>query len=147
MQWQSHRSFLTSFQISRQFALNLRKRSDNPTKLEGEAFNEKEVLNTNGPVNKMVLRDTSSHRISLAVIFWDESTMADMLNILADYPLTDQLTARLHNRLCFTGLAAIALGRRQNSEEYQKLGQKVCDAGFTYNCFILFTDFQLQLLL
>ena len=118
-------SFLITFQICRQFVLNLRKRSDHPTKLEGEAFHEEEILSAmSGPGRKMVLRDSSSHRLQLAFVFWDEATMAEMLGILESYPLTDQLVARLHNRLCFTGLAAVSLGRLQGNASFQKLGSQ-----------------------
>ena len=97
-----------------------------PTVFQGPAFHEEEILCTmNDPGRYMVLRDSSSHRLQLAFIFWDEDTMADMLNILSSYPLTDHVVARLHNRLCFTGLAAFALGRSRSSGPFQKLGQKV----------------------
>ena len=106
--------------------VNLRQQTDKPAELEGEAFHEKEVLDAmNGPGRAMVLRDTSAHRMQLAFIFWDEATMAGMLDILAGYPLADSSTARLHNRLCFAGLAAIALGRVRNSDAYAKLGKDV----------------------
>ena len=121
-----HRSFLITFEIFHQFALNLRKRTDKPTEFEGPIFHEKEVLDAmDGPGRSMVLRDSSSHRLQLAFIFWDEDTMVGMLDILAEYPLTDNISARLHNRLCFTGLAAIAIQKARNSNTYEKLGKDV----------------------
>ncbi|KAL9180014.1 hypothetical protein ACHAXT_007984 [Thalassiosira profunda] len=118
-------SFLVTFQMCHQFALNLRKRSERPTELEGEAFHETEILNAmSGPGRKMALRDSSSYRLQLAFVFWDEATMAEMLRRLESYPLTDVIVARLHNRLCFTGLAAIALGRSQGNASFQKLGSQ-----------------------
>lgn len=118
-------SFLTTFRICRQFALNLRKRTETPTELKGEAFNEKETLSKEtGPGRAMILRDSSAYRMQLALIFWDEDTMMELLNILADYPLADHLVPRLHNRLCFTGLAAVTLGKSKNSEKIMKLGQQ-----------------------
>ena len=118
--------FLLSFQICRQFALNLRKRCDKPTEFLGEAFNEKEELSKlAGNAHKMALRDSSTLRLQLAFIFCDEDTMVEMLTILKDYPLTDQMIARGHIRLCFTGLAAIAVGRTVDPQPFQKLGQNV----------------------
>lgn len=82
--------FMSTFQIYRQFALNLRKRSNNPTELEGDAFHEEKALaNMNGYAHKMALRDSSSMRLQLAFIFWDEACMLQMLTRLQDYPLSD----------------------------------------------------------
>ena len=104
-------SFLLSFQVYRQFALNLRTRTDKPTEFAGEAFQEEDALSKlTGNAHKMALRDSSSHRIQLAFVFRDEDTMSQMLTTLKDYPLADQLLARLHNRLAFTGLAAMGSG-------------------------------------
>jgi len=116
--------FLTNFQIYRQFALNLRKRIENPTEFQGEAFHEEKSLNKmNGNALKMALRDSSSLRLQLAFVFWNENIMAQMLERLRDYPLKDMSVARLHNRLCFTGLAAFALCQRQGYESFSKLGK------------------------
>eukprot|EP00579_Thalassiosira_antarctica_P001484 CAMPEP_0201869558 /NCGR_PEP_ID=MMETSP0902-20130614/3031_1 /ASSEMBLY_ACC=CAM_ASM_000551 /TAXON_ID=420261 /ORGANISM="Thalassiosira antarctica, Strain CCMP982" /LENGTH=1165 /DNA_ID=CAMNT_0048395085 /DNA_START=172 /DNA_END=3669 /DNA_ORIENTATION=+ len=121
-------SFHTSFKMCRQFSLNLKTRTNNPTKLLGEAFNEdEELIKMNDHAREMALRDSSSLRLQLAFIFWDEDTMVDLLTILMDYPLTDQMIARLHNRLCFTGLAVFALGKRKGCESFQKLGQNCLD--------------------
>jgi len=118
--------FLTCFQISRQFALNLRTRTENATEFDGEAFQEAKALNNmNDSARKMALRDSSSSRLQLAFVFWDEECMAKMLKILRDYPFTDGSVARLHNRLCFTGLAAFALCKRKGYETYSELGQNV----------------------
>ena len=118
--------FLTSFQIFRQFALNLRKRIDIPTEFQGEAFNEKDELSEmSGNALKMALRDSSSKRLWLAFIFWDEDTMVEMLQILADYPLKDMSLARLYHRLCFVGLAIFALSHRKDCQSFAKLGKSV----------------------
>jgi len=116
--------FLTSFQIFRQFELNLRTRMDNPTEFQGEAFHEENALNEmNSNARKMALRDSSSLRLQLAFVFWNEDTMTQMLKILLGYPMVDSMFARLHIRLCFVGLAAFALGKRKDCESFLKLGQ------------------------
>ena len=74
---------------------------------------------------KMAIRDSSAARLQLAFVFWDEDVMIQMLNNLKDYPLSDSSLPRLHNRLCFVGLAAYALGARQGCEAYVKLKQDV----------------------
>jgi len=116
--------FLTIFQASRQFALNLRLSMENPTELEGKAFREEEALNAmNSNARKMALRDSTSFRLQLAFIFWNEDAMDQMLKILCDYSGTDVNIARLHNRLCFTGLAAFALGKRNGVDSFLTLGE------------------------
>ena len=42
--YQDRTTFLMTFQMLRYFALNLRKRTEKPTKFEGEAFDEEENL-------------------------------------------------------------------------------------------------------
>jgi len=116
--------FLTTFQITRQFALNLRTRKEEPTKFLGDAFHEEEELSKkNENARKMAIRDSSAARLQLAFVFWDEDVMVQMLNNLKDYPLSDSSLPRLHNRLCFVGLAAYGLGTRQGCEAYLKLKQ------------------------
>lgn len=118
-------SSLVLFSMFRQFALNLRKPSDNPSKLVGEAFNEDKVLSEiEGSTHYQTLRDSSSLRIQLAFVFWNEADMIDMLKILETYPLQDQFVARLHNRLAFTGLAAFAVCHKKDCASYKALGEK-----------------------
>ena len=118
-------SSLILFSMFRQFALNLRKPSDNPSKLVGEAFNEEQVLSElEGSAHYQTLRDSSSLRVQLAFVFWNEADMIDLLKVLETYPLQDQFVARLHNRLAFTGLAALAMCRRKDCASYKALGEK-----------------------
>ena len=115
-------TFLIQFQIARQFALNLRTRNDSPSELCGPAFCEgEELCAMNDKARKMALRDSSSYRLQLAFIFNNESAMISLLEILKDYPLYDVVPSRLHNRLCFTGLAAFTLDNEGN-ESFMKLG-------------------------
>ena len=118
--------FLTTFQINRQYALNLRTRSDNPTEFVGEAFYEESSLSKmNDYARKMALRDSTSSRLQLAFVFWDEDVMSQMLQRIKDYPLVDGQVARLHSRLAFTGLAAFALSQSKGNTSYLKLGNEV----------------------
>jgi len=112
--------------ISRQFTLNLRKRTEKPTEFLGDAFNEEEELSKmNESARKQSLRDSSAARLQLAFVFWNEETMADMLRILSDYPMQDVFVARLHSRLCFVGLASFALAQREDCKSFTDLG-KAC---------------------
>jgi len=116
--------FLVAFQIQRQFALNMRTRTEDPTEFEGAAFKEAESLNTmNSNFRKMTIRDSSSLRLQLAFVFWNEDVMCQMLERLRDYPLSDRLFSRLHNRLCFFGLSAFAMCHKKGYESFFKLGQ------------------------
>ena len=122
--------FLTTFQMDRQFALNLRTKRDNPTEFQGEAYYEEQALSEMNPhASKMAIRDSSSLRLQLAFVFGDEDAMAQMLERIKDYPFTDANPPRLHSRLCFTGLAAFALSQKDGCKPYQKLGYDVssCD--------------------
>ena len=103
-------SFAVLFKILRQFAMNLRKRSDSPTQFIGDVYNEEETLNgMNDQVRKMTLRDSCTYRIQLAFIFRDERCMEAMLDILSTYPYTFHDIIRLHLRLAFMGLSAFAI--------------------------------------
>ena len=125
-------SSLILFSMFRQFALNLRKPSDSPSKLVGEAFNEEQVLSElEGSAHFQTLRDSSSLRVQLAFVFWNEADMIDLLKILETYPLQDQFVARLHNRLAFTGLAAFAMCHRKDCASYKALGEK-CMSRFKF---------------
>ena len=122
---------LTSFQIMRQFILNLRTRTENPTNFEGSmrtgAFDEEQAFRSmDDKGRKMALRDSSSLRLQLAFVFGDEDAMAQLLDRLnlIDYPISaDSLVSRLHNRLCFTGLAAFTLSQRKGCGQFLKQGQ------------------------
>ncbi len=119
------KSSLILFSMYRQFALNLRKPSDYPSKLVGEAFNEEQVLSElEGSALSQTLRDSSSLQMQLAFVFWNEADMIDLLKILETYPLQDIFIARLHNRLAFTGLAAFAMCHRKDCASYKALGEK-----------------------
>lgn len=116
--------FLATFQTYRQFVLNLRTRTSNPTEFRGEAFREEEVLKKmNSKARCMAVRDSSSLRLQLAFIFWDEAVMAQMLNVFADCPLKDRSVPILHNRLCFIGLAAFGLRKKRGCESFSKIGK------------------------
>jgi len=131
--------FLTSFQIYRQYALNLRTKRDNPTEFQGEAYYEEQALGEMNPhASKMAIRDSSSLRLQLAFVFWDEEAMAQMLERIKDYPFTDANPPRLHSRLSFTGLAAFALSQRDGCKPYQKLGHDVSCLKFDM-CMLLFS--------
>ena len=52
-------SFAVLFKMLRQFAINLRQRSDNPSEFNGDAYNEEDTLNgMNEQKSKMMLRDS-----------------------------------------------------------------------------------------
>ncbi len=118
-------SLSATFQMQRQFTCNLRRTTKFPTELNGEAFREREVLETlDENIKIQTLRDSSSHRLQLAYIFGDEECMIRMLGILASYPFTDIVVSRLHNRLCFVGLASFTMGRARNDDTLLELGEK-----------------------
>ena len=120
--------FLTTFQMDRQFALNLRTKRDNPTEFQGEAYYEEQALSEMNPhASKMAIRDSSSLRLQLAFVFWDEDAMAQILERVKDYPFTDANPPRLHSRLGFTGLAAFAMSQKDGCKPYQKLGHDVSE--------------------
>ena len=119
-------SWITSFQIYRQFALNLRKRMDKPTEFKGNAFDEeKELSEMIESKRKMAFRDSSSKRLNLAFVFWDEEAMIQMLDRLKDYPIKDMAFPRIYNRLCYTGFAIFALGHQKECASFSKLGKSV----------------------
>ncbi len=116
---------LALFSMFRQFALNLRKPSNNPCKLVGEAFNEEQALcELEGSAHSQALRDSISLRVQLAFVFWNEADMIDLLKILEAYPFQDPLIARFHNRLAFTGLSAFAVCHKKDCASYKTLGEK-----------------------
>ena len=77
-----------------------------------------------GSAHFQMLRDSSSLRVQLAFVFWNEADMIDLLKILETYPIQDQFAARLHNRLAFTGLAAFAMCHQKGCASYKALGEK-----------------------
>jgi hypothetical protein len=103
-------SFRASFQIHRQFAINLRQKSDQPTLLNGPAFQQETALaELNDQTRKMTLRDASIYRLELAFIFNDTECMTAMLETLSGYPFEDPVISRFYIRACFMGLAAFSL--------------------------------------
>lgn len=128
-------SSLILFSMFRQFALNLRKPFENPSKLIGDVFNEEKVLRElEGSARFQTLRDSSSLRLQLAFVFWNEADMVELLRILETYPLQDQFVARLQNRLAFTGLAAFAMCHKKGCDSFKELGEKV--SAFRNTCII-----------
>jgi len=113
--------FAASFQIHRQFAMNLRQRSDHPTLFNGPAFEQDTALaNMSDQARKMTLRDASIFRLELAFIFNDSECMAEMLETLSGYPFEDQVISRFYIRACFMGLAAFSLAEKN----YHAIGNK-----------------------
>jgi len=120
------KSFVSVFQASRQFILNLLGRSEGVVLLNGDAFNEDRALGQiEGNSKAMLLRDASTFRVQLAYIFNDTATMKEMIERLKTYPLFDLMTARQHLRITFLGLAAFELGNRETNKEYLKLGKSI----------------------
>jgi hypothetical protein len=102
--------FAATFQIHRQFVMNLRQKSEHPTLLNGPAFKQDTALaGMNDQNRKMTLRDASIYRLELAFIFNDTECMAAMLETLSGYPFEDQVICRFYIRACFMGLAAFSL--------------------------------------
>lgn len=125
-------SFAVLFQAMRQFAINLRQRSQNPTEFNGDAYKEEEVLGgMNDALRGMTLRDSSAYRIQLAFIFDDKECMTHLLNVLSTYPYTFHDVLRLHVRLCFMGLAAFAVEykNKEVGEKCLDYFQKMAKAG------------------
>ena len=119
-------SYVTTFQLHHQFALNLRTGVDNPTEFCGKAFHEEDALSEMSEgERKMAIRDSSSMRLQLAFVFADKVGMVQMLTRLQDCPLRDMVVPRLHSRLCFTGLAAFSLSKRNDNDSFWELGKKV----------------------
>jgi hypothetical protein len=107
--------FASSFQIHRQFVMNLRQKSHQPTVLDGPAFHQETALaEMNDNSRKMALRDASIFRLQLAFIFKDADCMASMLEILSDYPFEDQVISRFFIRACFMGLAAFSIAEKNS---------------------------------
>jgi hypothetical protein len=108
-------SYAATFQIHRQFAINLRQKSELPTVLNGPAFYQETALaEMNDQSRSMTLRDASIYRLQLAFIFKDCECMASMLDTLSGYPFQDQVVARFYIRACFMGLAAFSLVEKKN---------------------------------
>eukprot|EP00985_Skeletonema_marinoi_P025591 scaffold18962_cov140-Skeletonema_marinoi.AAC.4 len=125
-------SFAVLFKMLRQFAINLRQRSDNPSEFNGDAYNEEDTLNgMNEQKSKMMLRDSGAYRIQLAFIFGDRECMTSMLDILSTYPYTFHDVTRLHPRLCFMGLSAFAVKykNKEVGEKCLEYFQKLTKAG------------------
>lgn len=108
-------SFRHTFQIHRQFVMNLRQKSHQPTALDGPAFHQETALaEMNDNSRKMSLRDATTFRLQLAFIFKDTDCMASMLEILSDYPFEDQVLSRFFIRACFMGLAAFSVAEKNS---------------------------------
>ena len=109
--------FASTFQIHRQFLINLRQRSEYPTLLNGPAFQQEPALDgKTDQASKMKLRDASIFRLQLAFVFNDTECMESMLEILSGYPFEDQVVSRFFIRACFMGLAAFSVAKKKNSE-------------------------------
>mmetsp|Transcript_8321 Transcript_8321/g.19077 ORF Transcript_8321/g.19077 Transcript_8321/m.19077 type:complete len:1103 (+) Transcript_8321:335-3643(+) len=114
-------------QLFRQISLNLRKEDcADPTAFTGPAFDEeKDLRGIPDQMYSYVSFDVCILRLFLAVLFWDEALMAEMLDKLQVMPscFNDVSTARTHVRLTYMALAAFGLKRK----EYGKLGEKCLD--------------------
>ena len=107
------KGYASTFQIHRQFVMNLRQKSEQPTVLNGPAFQQETALSVmNDQSRKMTLRDASTFRLQLAFIFKDTECMASMLETLSGYPFEDQVVSRFFLRACFMGLAAFSLAEK-----------------------------------
>ena len=125
-------SWCSVFQMQRQFLLNLWKTSDNPTELNGCAFNEEGVLSSldsSSAVYSSTRRDTSTFRMILAFVYQDDDCMTRMLEILHEYPPTDPAVPRLHLRLAYMGLSALFLSQRTKNKNFREISD-LCLAHF-----------------
>jgi predicted ATPase len=118
-------SMIVTFCIFRQALLNLSgKGNPNPTRLDGKAMKEKEVLaQFEGRTYQQTLRDISIFRLLLACVFGDDTVSKEMVDRLSTYPEFDAPVARQHLRDMLVGLTAFDLGRRQKNRKYTLLGQ------------------------
>jgi len=118
-------TFQLSFSSVRQLVLNLQKSPANPTELKGDAFDEESVLGTlEGNSLRTSRRDTSTLRLFLALIFWDEECMINMLEILSDFAEPDVSTSRTHFRLFVIGLAGFEMGRKKKDKSLIELANE-----------------------
>ena len=110
-----------SMQLFRQFSLNLRREDcAEPTAFAGPAFDEETNLRgIPDQIRSYVSFDIFTFRLVLAVIFWDEALMAEMLEKLRVMPtcFNDMSTARTHVRLTYMALAAFGLKRKELGEQ------------------------------
>ena len=125
-------SWVSVFQMQRQFMLNLKKTSSNPTELNGSAFDEESVLKSldaASGVYSTTRRDTSTFRIALAFVFNDHDCMARMLDVLHQYPTTDPAFPRLHLRLAFMGFSSLLLLQHTKNKRFKEISD-TCLAHF-----------------
>jgi histidine kinase len=118
-------SMIVTFCIFRQTFLNLSgKGNPNPTRLDGKAMKEENVLaQFEGRTYQQTLRDISIFRLLLACVFGDDTVSQEMVDRLSTYPEFDAPVARQHLRDMLVGLTAFDLGRRQKKRKYTLLGQ------------------------
>jgi len=118
-------TFEWSVSSVRQLVLNLQKSPTNPTELKGDAFDEGSVLSTlDGNSRSMTLRDTSTLRLFLALIFLDKGCMVEMLGMLSNFAKPDVLTSRTYLRFLVIGLAGFEMGRENKDRSLIKLATK-----------------------
>eukprot|EP00957_Ditylum_brightwellii_P010529 797744-Ditylum_brightwellii.AAC.1 len=118
-------TFQISFSSVRQLVLNLQKSPANPTELKGDVFDEESVLSTfEGNSQRTSRRDTSTLRLFLALLFWDEECMISMLEILSKFAEPDVITSRTHFRLFVIGLAGFEMGRKKKDKSLIQLASK-----------------------
>ena len=117
--------------IQRQTILNLKHYSNSPTLLSGLAMDqETELQKVEGHARKMTLRDISTHRLLLAVVFGDWPTAEAMMEALEEYvDVNDAFLLRTHFRRCYLGLAGFALSRKAKTaktrKKYLSIGKKM----------------------
>ena len=123
-------ALIVVFQMIRQTSLNLQNGGGSPTMLIGDAMDQEVVLATmEGHAREMTLRDISTFRLFLSVIYGNFDETAAMLEILETVgQKTDIHLIRRHLRLMYTGLAAFGLYRHKGEKRYKIMGKKVMTA-------------------
>lgn len=115
-------SIVVQFPIMLQSAMNLQGKSPSPTRLSGDAMNQKSLLQeVTGKQASNTFRDICTFRLMLGYIFRDLALIREMLDQLAVFPVFNPNIARSHLRQAFSGLGAFLLHRHNDQKKWLNL--------------------------
>ena len=122
-------SLISVFQIMRQTIVNLQTRAENPTVLDGHAFDQEAILAQMDSQSKaMTMREIRTFQLMLACIYGDFKVARKLIDQLSVYSLSDLLEPRKHLRTSYLGIASMIVGRERGWRrkcKYGSLGKKI----------------------
>jgi len=112
--------------VSWQFVLNMMGKSEDPTKLVGEAMDQDKLMKQLEETNNTQMMDLTRHaRLMLLYYFGKYDLAWEMVILLRNFEKTNASHSMLWRKLMFQALTCFAFARQKKSRRWRQRGSKI----------------------